>query len=127
MVIIKQAAVGFIVTSPVIKPTSLNSSVNSRNFWLDKALIGVVYITLCLSFNDLAMEYLKYYIQIYNQASYHLPFITYSATTVFPADVWADTNTLWLFSMHKIASFWKGSNRKGYSLAGTELGGLKGM
>lgn len=33
----KQDACGLMVTSPVIKPTSPNSSVNSRYFWLDKA------------------------------------------------------------------------------------------
>ena len=37
--------------------------------------MGVVYITLCVSLSDMAMAY--------------------SATTVFPADVWADTNTDW--------------------------------
>ncbi|KAH3679535.1 hypothetical protein WICPIJ_008584 [Wickerhamomyces pijperi] len=40
VVMTKQPASGLIVTSPVIKPTSLNSSNNSLYFWLDKALIG---------------------------------------------------------------------------------------
>ncbi len=40
---------------------------------------------------------------------------THSAHTVFPADVWADTSTDWLLSMHRMASRWKGSSMKGYS------------
>ena len=44
--------------------------------------------------------------------------ISYTATTVLPADVWADTSTDWLFSKHNNASFWKGSRMKGYSFAG---------
>lgn len=40
---------------------------------------------------------------------------SYSATTVFPADVCADTKTDWLFSKHFSDSFWKGSRMKGYS------------
>lgn len=47
--------------------------------------------------------------------------IAYSATTVLPADVCADTKTDWLFSMHKIASFWNGSKTNGYSLAGGKV------
>ena len=47
------------VTSPVMRPTSLNSSENSLYFWLLRALIGVVQITLCFSFKDMAMAYLK--------------------------------------------------------------------
>ena len=42
---------------------------------------------------------------------------TYTATTVLPADVWADTKTDWLFSKHKRASFWNGSSMNGNSLA----------
>lgn len=56
---IKHEAEGFMVTSPVIRPTSWNSSENSLYFWLDRALIGVVYITLCLFFKDRAMAYLQ--------------------------------------------------------------------
>lgn len=67
----KHEALGSMVTSPVINPTSENSSLNSRYFWLLRALIGEVYITLCLLRNDIA--------------------IAYEATTVFPAEVWADT------------------------------------
>jgi hypothetical protein len=67
----KQEALGSIVTSPVIKPTSENSSLNSLYFWLLSALIGEVYMTRCLFRNDIA--------------------IAYNATTVFPAEVWADT------------------------------------
>ena len=67
----RQEALGSIVTSPVIKPTSENSSLNSLYFWLLSALIGEVYITRWLFCNDMA--------------------IAYNATTVFPADVWADT------------------------------------
>lgn len=51
---------------------------------------------------------------------------TYSATTVFPADVWADTNTDCKLSMHSIASFWNGSNIKLYCLAGSEVSGKSG-
>lgn len=42
VVIMRHEALGFMVTSPVTKPTSLNSSRNSRYFWFDKALMGVV-------------------------------------------------------------------------------------
>lgn len=42
VVMIRHEAEGLMVTSPVTRPTSLNSSVNSRNFWLDRALMGVV-------------------------------------------------------------------------------------
>lgn len=51
---------------------------------------------------------------------------TYTATTVFPAEVWADTRTDSLFSKHKMASFWNGSRMKGYSLAGVVEGALIG-
>lgn len=51
---------------------------------------------------------------------------TYSATTVFPADVWADTNTDWLFSRHNTASFWNGSRMNLYSFAGFSAEGLRG-
>ena len=36
--------------------------------------------------------------------------MAYSATTVFPAEVWAATNTLSLVSKHRTACFWKVSN-----------------
>lgn len=52
--------------------------------------------------------------------------IAYSATTVFPADVWADTRTDWLFSMHKIASRWNGSKTNLYSFAGGVVGWMRG-
>ena len=67
----KHEALGSIVTSPVINPTSENSSLKSLYFWLLSALIGEVYMTRCLFRKDIA--------------------IAYDATTVFPADVWADT------------------------------------
>lgn len=51
---------------------------------------------------------------------------TYSAITVLPADVWAETSTDWLLSTHKMDSFWKGSNVNGYVLAGSPLRGCKG-
>lgn len=54
----RHEALGLMVTSPVTKPTSLNSSRNSLYFWLERALIGVVYITRCLFFNDVATAYL---------------------------------------------------------------------
>lgn len=59
------------MTSPVINPTSENSSLNSLYFWLLRALIGDVYITRCLFRSDIAMAY--------------------KATTVFPAEVCAET------------------------------------
>ena len=59
-------------------------------------------MTRCFAFSDMA--------------------ITYSATTVLPADVCADTSTDWLFSKHNMASFWKGSKVNGYSLAGIVFG-----
>jgi hypothetical protein len=46
VVIIRQAAVWLICTSPVINPTSLNVCLKSRYFWLDNALIGDVYTVL---------------------------------------------------------------------------------
>lgn len=52
---------------------------------------------------------------------------TYTATTVFPADVWAETSTDWLFSKHSKASFWKGSRINGNSWAGFSGGGFKGI
>ena len=38
----RQVAFSLMVTSPVSRPTSPNSSVNSRNFWFDSALSGEV-------------------------------------------------------------------------------------
>ena len=46
VVITMHDAFGFMHTSPVINPTSPNSSVSSLNFWLDSALSGEVYTTL---------------------------------------------------------------------------------
>lgn len=63
-------------------------------------------MTRCLLFNDLA--------------------IAYSATTVFPADVWAETKTDWSFSMHWMASFWNASRTNVYSLAGGPDAGVNG-
>lgn len=57
--------------------------------------MGVVYMTLWFSLSDTAMAY--------------------SATTVLPADVWAETKTDWLLSIHCMAWRWKASNTKGYS------------
>ncbi len=53
----KQVAPWSIVTSPVTNPTSSNSYFNYLYFWLDNALIGDVYITLLLFFNDVAIAY----------------------------------------------------------------------
>lgn len=39
--------------------------------------------------------------------------IAYSATTVFPADVCAETRTDSSRSMEAMATFWKGSSSKG--------------
>ena len=44
--------------------------------------------------------------------------IAYSALTVLPAEVCADTSTDSFRSMHLIASRWNGSRMNGYSLAG---------
>lgn len=84
VVITKQLAEGLSVTSPVIRPTSSNSRCSSRYFWLLRALIGDVYTTRCLSRSAMA--------------------IAYSATTVLPADVCADTRTEWLLSRLATAS-----------------------
>mmetsp|Transcript_8367 Transcript_8367/g.30596 ORF Transcript_8367/g.30596 Transcript_8367/m.30596 type:complete len:228 (-) Transcript_8367:4-687(-) len=89
-------------TSPVMRPTSApasppNSSASSRNFWFDSALIGEVYITLCLSRNAIAMAY--------------------SATTVFPADVCAATITLSFLSRTAMEVSWNASRTNGYALA----------
>jgi hypothetical protein len=45
--------------------------------------------------------------------------IAYSATTVLPADVCAATKTDSLRCMEEIDTRWKGSNVKGYDLAGS--------
>jgi len=42
VVMIMHVACGLIVTSPVMSPTSLNSSCKSLYFWLLKALMGEV-------------------------------------------------------------------------------------
>ena len=42
VVITRQDASGLIVTSPVMSPTLGNSSLKSRYFWFDSALIGEV-------------------------------------------------------------------------------------
>ena len=55
----RQDAVGLMVTSPVIRPTSWNSSYISLYFWLERALIGLVKITLCFSLNANAIAYLQ--------------------------------------------------------------------
>jgi hypothetical protein len=94
----RQLAVGLIVTSPVINPTSEKVSRNSRYFWFDKALIGEVYTTLLPSFRHVAMAN--------------------SATTVFPAEVCAETSTLSLRSIQLVATCWKGSSSNLYILAG---------
>ena len=56
-------------------------------------------MTLCVSRSDVAMAY--------------------SATTVLPADVCADTSTDWLFSMQRRASRWNASRANGYSCDGS--------
>lgn len=55
----RQEAVGLMVTSPVISPTSWNSSYISLYFWLERALMGLVKITLCFSRRASAMAYLQ--------------------------------------------------------------------
>jgi hypothetical protein len=42
VVITRTCAPGWIVTSPVISPTSMPSALKSRYFWFDSALIGAV-------------------------------------------------------------------------------------
>lgn len=54
----RQEAVGLMVTSPVIRPTSWNSSYISLYFWLLRALMGLVKMTLCFSLRARAMAYL---------------------------------------------------------------------
>ena len=56
----RQLALGLMVTSPVIRPTSWNSSVNSLNFWLLSALMGEVYTTRSESRSAIAMAYLRH-------------------------------------------------------------------
>ena len=73
-----QLAWGFMLTSPVTIPTESNSLESSLYFWFERAFIGEVYITFLLCFIANA--------------------IPYSATTVFPALVWAATKTLSFFS-----------------------------
>lgn len=45
--------------------------------------------------------------------------MAYSAMTVLPADVCADTSTDSLRSMHEMDVLWKGSRVKGYVRAGS--------
>lgn len=59
VVMTRQEAVGLIVTSPVIRPTSWNSSYISLYFWLLKALMGLVKMTRCFSLSARAMAYLR--------------------------------------------------------------------
>lgn len=42
VVIIRHDASGDICMSPVMRPTSSNVALNSRNFWLDNAFMGDV-------------------------------------------------------------------------------------
>ena len=86
----KHWASGLIETSPVKIPTSENFLLKSRYFWLLKALIGEVYKTLLFFFFPNA--------------------IPYSATTVLPDEVWAQTKTFWWDSKRIIDLFWKVSN-----------------
>lgn len=93
MVIMRQDASGLMLTSPVIRPTSLKRVTKSRYFWLLRALIGDVYTHRVMCFMASA--------------------IAYSATTVLPADVCAATNTQSPCSRWTIASLWKMSSWKG--------------
>ncbi len=49
VVMTRHEALGEMVTSPVMSPTSPNASASSRYFWLDSALSGDVYTTRVLS------------------------------------------------------------------------------
>ena len=98
VVITKQDASGFITVSPVIKPTSLNSSASSRYFWFDSAFSGLVYTTRCPSRKLMAMAY--------------------SATTVFPALVCAATITLSPASITSTDFLWNVSSSNLYAFAG---------
>ena len=83
VVMMRQVALGLMVMSPVMSPTSPNSSAISRYFWLDSALMGDVYTTRCPFAMHLATAY--------------------SATAVLPAEVCAETRTDSLASMHSVA------------------------
>ena len=102
VVITRHDALGLIVTSPVIRPTSPNSAANSRYFWFESALIGLVYTTRCPSRSACA--------------------IAYSATIVLPADVCADTSTLSPRSMQCTDVRWNGSSSNGHARAGGSRG-----
>ena len=86
------------LTSPVKIPTSPNFFLNSRNFWLLKAFIGEVYNTL--------LEFL------FPKA------IPYSATTVLPLEVCAQTKTFSCFSKWRMLLFWNSSNSNGKVIGG---------
>ena len=96
--IIKHWAFWLIFTSPVIIPTSLNFFLKSQYFWLLRAFIGEVYITFLL---------------------FCLPkAIPYSATKVFPLDVWAHTSIFFFCSKRIILRFWNVSKVNLNSIAG---------
>ena len=101
VVIIKHWASGLILTSPVKIPTSPNFFLKSLYFWLLKAFIGDVYNTLLPFLFPRAMPY--------------------SATTVFPLEVWAQTKTFSWFSKRRILLFWNSSNSNGKVMGGFSI------
>ena len=86
-------------TSPVFNPTlrTPKSAWNSRSFWLDRALSGVVYMAFCPRASAVMMAV--------------------SPTRVLPDPVGADTTTLSPRSSAVVASLWKPSSGKSYTAA----------
>lgn len=127
VVIIRQGASVLICTSPVSKPMlSLPNVVRkSRNFWFDSAFSGEVYNVLDTSnkgswLNNVSTKYsgslrwrsllhISYLVWCFADSA-----MAYSATTVFPADVCAATNTFSCDSMWIMACFWNGSSSNGH-------------
>ena len=74
-------------------------------------------LTLGISPNTIAYLWEWVYhnhLQIINKKKKRKKKKTYSAMTVLPAEVWADTRTDCWLSKHLMASCWKGSKIKGY-------------
>ena len=86
-----------------LRGLSRTSSLSSLYFWFERALIGDVYSTRWVSRSEVAMAY--------------------SAQTVLPADVCAETSTDSSRSMQATAAFWNGSSSNLYVRAGTRPSG----
>lgn len=104
-----------------------NVVLKSRNFWLDSAFSGEVYNVLDTSNKKRWNKNIKMsYSSSVNVNSVHScnfaylvwcfadSAMAYSATTVFPAEVCAATNTLSCDSMWIMACFWNGSSSNGH-------------